>query len=117
MHSPRSSRSHRKGSPATAAFGSPLAKEVEVLRDVRDAHLLNNVLGTAFVDTYYRLSPPMADRVREHALLAATVRTALRPIIALGRDGTSAGAWTLGAAFLALLIAHRRFGSRRKNLA
>ena len=102
---------------ATAAFGSPLAEDVDVLRDVRDTHLLNNTLGTAFVDTYYRLSPPIADHVRKHPLLAAAVRTLLHPIVALSRGGTNAGAWVLGAAFLALLLARTRFSRQMKNPA
>ena len=97
---------------ATAAFGSPLAEEVDVLRDVRDAHLLDNVLGTAFVDTYYRVSPPIADRVREHPLLAAAVRSALRPIISLSRDSANAGRWILGTALIALLLIGRKIGRR-----
>ena len=43
---------------ATAAYGSPLAREVEVLRTVRDERLMTNPLGALFVDSYYRLSPP-----------------------------------------------------------
>ena len=47
--------------------------------------MFNNILGTAFVDTYYRLSPPIADKVAEHPLLASAVRMMLTPIVWLGK--------------------------------
>ena len=56
---------------ATATYGTPMAQEIDALRDVRDAYLLNNVSGTAFVDAYYRFSPPVADLIAEHDALRA----------------------------------------------
>lgn len=69
---------------ATAAYGTPLADDINVLRAVRDSYLLNNAVGAAFVDTYYRLSPPVADAVANNALLRAAVRTLLAPLVILG---------------------------------
>ena len=48
---------------ASAAYGTPLAREIDVLRVARDRHLLTNAVGTAFVDAYYRMSPAGADRI------------------------------------------------------
>jgi len=42
---------------ATAAFGSYMEPHVQLLRDFRDLHLLNNTPGTWFVRTYYRYGP------------------------------------------------------------
>jgi hypothetical protein len=70
---------------ATAAYGTPMADEVNVLRTFRDAYLLNSALGTAFVDTYYRVSPGIAEVVAAHPALAAVVRAMLVPVIAVAR--------------------------------
>ncbi len=70
---------------ATAAFGSPMAKEVAVLRAFRDQYLMANAVGKKFVELYYRYSPPIAERIRENDTLRAIVRAALKPLIALSR--------------------------------
>ncbi len=67
---------------ATAAYGTPLAGEIGVLRALRDDHLLTNTFGTALADGYYRMSPPLADLVARHPVLASFVRLALWPLIA-----------------------------------
>jgi len=70
---------------ATAAYGSPMAHEVEVLRSVRDEFLLSNAVGTAFVDFYYQASPPIADAVAASPVLKVLVQAALLPVILLGQ--------------------------------
>jgi hypothetical protein len=70
---------------ATAAYGTPLAGEVGILSDFRDRFLLTNRVGTAFVRTYYRFSPPIARFIANHELLRAAVRTVLTPIVAIAR--------------------------------
>lgn len=92
---------------ATAAYGTPLATEIEVLRVLRDDILLNNSLGTAFVDTYYRISPPIADLIAAHPLLAAATRVALVPIVVLVKIGMAAP-WLLLTIPVALTWLHRR---------
>ena len=66
---------------ATAAFGSPLAPQVQVLRDFRDAYLMTHAVGRWLVSQYYRFSPPLADAIRDREGLRAAVRTGLTPLI------------------------------------
>jgi hypothetical protein len=70
---------------ATAAYGTPMAAQIDTLRDVRDEYLLSNTVGTAFTDMYYRISPAIADAVAQSPVLAATVRVLLVPVIFLGK--------------------------------
>ncbi len=81
LRTPGSSNSGSACFIATAAYGTPMAQKIDVLRDFRDAHLLTNSLGMAFVDTYYRMSPPIADVVATHPALRAGVRMALAPVL------------------------------------
>ena len=66
---------------ATAAFGSGLAPEVLTLREFRDRYLLTNGPGQAFVDWYYRVSPPAAAFIAEHESLKTAVRWGLTPVV------------------------------------
>jgi hypothetical protein len=66
---------------ATACFGSPLAKEVEILREFRDRFLIKNKIGNAFVRWYYRHSPRYAEIIKRKPFLKKFVRITLRPII------------------------------------
>jgi outer membrane protein assembly factor BamB len=68
---------------ATAAYGTPMAEEIEILREFRDGYLLTNPLGQAFVDFYYRVSPPIAEFITEHPSLKPIVRVGLLPAVAL----------------------------------
>jgi hypothetical protein len=66
---------------ATAAYGSPMAPQVKVLRDMRDRFLLFSDLGKTLVDVYYAYSPVAADFIAQHSALRAVVRVALYPLV------------------------------------
>lgn len=68
---------------ATAAYGSYLHPQVQLLRDFRDNYLLTNRPGQALVALYYRISPPIADYIAQHALLRLVVRLLLTPLVAV----------------------------------
>jgi hypothetical protein len=62
---------------ATAAYGSPTAEQINVLREFRDVVLLKSTLGTLFVALYYRLSPPVADFIAGNEVVRTLVRELL----------------------------------------
>ena len=68
---------------ATAAFGSKFEKHVQLLRRFRDLYLMPNSIGRAFVKTYYKYSPPMADFIAKHDILRTMIRWGLAPLIAV----------------------------------
>ena len=72
---------------ATATYGTPLDKNIDILRDFRDELLLTNPIGEAFVSTYYRTSPPIADALRENDGLRTVTRlTLITPLVYLSKS-------------------------------
>lgn len=70
---------------ATASYGYD-SGEVGLLCDFRDKCLLTNPLGTAFVNAYYKYSPPVADFIAESEPLKAVVRVALKPLVLIATN-------------------------------
>jgi outer membrane protein assembly factor BamB len=85
---------------ATAAYGSPLAPSVMVLRQFRDEYLMTNPAGRLFVEQYYRHSPPIAQFIANHAWAKAITRIALVPVIGFSWLMTSMPARPLAGAGL-----------------
>ena len=71
---------------ATAAFGSEMAPQVQLLREIRDNTVLQTQSGTSFMTAfnqfYYSFSPAVADYERENAVFKETVKLILTPLLA-----------------------------------
>jgi uncharacterized repeat protein (TIGR02543 family) len=77
---------------ATAAYGSPTAGQIDVLREFRDGVLLESAAGSELVDLYYRLSPPVADFISGNSFLRTMVRELLvDPVVWV--VGATGGMW------------------------
>ena len=59
---------------ATAAYGTALHEDINVLREFRDEYLMPNPAGRAFVRIYYNTSPPLAEVIRDNEGLRTAVR-------------------------------------------
>jgi hypothetical protein len=71
---------------ATAAYGSAMARDVELLRRFRDQALRRTVLGELAVEAYYTFGPALSGVIGESELLRATARGFLAPLVdAAGR--------------------------------
>lgn len=68
---------------ATAAYGSHMANQVNILKDFRDQVLLPHSIGKGFVKFYYKFSPPIADFIAKHNNLRAMIRVSLLPFIGI----------------------------------
>ena len=66
---------------ATAAYGSPLDRHVAALRSFRDTYLMTNRAGRAFVEVYYRYSPPFACVIAPIPRSGPRRRWALTPLV------------------------------------
>ncbi|MDC0208372.1 hypothetical protein OAJ90_01920, partial [Nitrosopumilus sp.] len=70
---------------ATAAYGSELAPQVQMLREIRDNQLMNTESGSAFMTTfneaYYSFSPYIADLERESPVFKEIVKAGLTPML------------------------------------
>jgi len=67
----------------TAAFFTPLAREVVQLREIRDRSLYPHAVGRTLMNGYYRLSPPLAEQVRRHPGVSKCVRIAVNLFLRL----------------------------------
>ncbi len=70
---------------ATAAYGSPLAQEVWILREWRDTYLLKNIVGKTIVSLYYKNSPALAHHISRHHMARKAIRIGLYPLVTLSK--------------------------------
>jgi hypothetical protein len=70
---------------ATAAYGSEMAPQVQLLREIRDNQLMNTESGSAFMsgfnELYYSFSPYIADMQRENPMFKEVVKLGLTPML------------------------------------
>lgn len=70
---------------ATAAFGSELAPQVQLLREVRDNVVFGTESGTTFMTAfnaiYYSFSPAIADLERQNPAFKEAVKFAITPML------------------------------------
>ncbi len=71
---------------ATAAFGSPLSRELQALRDFRDRILIRRPVGRLIVRMYYTASPPVARMVARSEELRQLVRSLVTFFVGVLRD-------------------------------
>jgi len=71
---------------ATACYGTPMAEEVKILCAFRDQYLLKNPAGRTLVRLYYRISPKMADFIRDKEELRKICRESLKLFIWIIRE-------------------------------
>ena len=121
---------------ATAAYGTELAPQVQLLRELRDNTVMSTVYGTSFMtgfnQFYYSFSPTIADMERENPLFQEAVRAFITPMIStlsiltLAEEGNEFEVFGLGASVIALnlgmyiavptavgFVAHRYIKSRK----
>jgi hypothetical protein len=103
---------------ATAAYGTPMAKEIGVLRQFRDEYLLTNALGRTLAGLYYRVSPPIAEFITEHPDLKPVVRAGLAPAVAMSTiavNTSSAGKIAMAGFVVLVSVALASWAIRRRN--
>jgi len=71
---------------ATATFGSELAPQVQMLREIRDNSLLQTQSGQSFMESfnsfYYSFSPAIADYERHNPVFKEAVKLTITPLLA-----------------------------------
>ncbi len=89
---------------ATAAYDTPMAHEIEILREFRDQYMLTNRAGQLLVELYYSVSPPIALFITEHPGLQPAVRAGLLPAVVMAGLAISAGPAQIGLAWLLIMV-------------
>ncbi|MBU5614281.1 CFI-box-CTERM domain-containing protein [Geomonas azotofigens] len=103
---------------ATAAYGTPFAPQVGLLREFRDRYLLTNAAGRSFVSWYYRESPKAAALIEKHTWLKTPVRLLLSPLVLCAWLALRVPGTAIIAAMLlpfAPVLARRRGGKTRSQ--
>jgi hypothetical protein len=69
---------------ATAAYGTHLTHDLDVLRDFRDDNLKTNAVGNSFVAGYYKAGPIAADFIEDKPILRGYIREFhIKPVVRL----------------------------------
>ena len=68
---------------ATAAYGSPYHRCIDLLRTFRDEYLADHPIGKKWVQLYYRYSPPVARFIADHPAVRKGTQLILLPLVAL----------------------------------
>lgn len=72
---------------ATAAYGTEMASQVQLLREVRDGAIVETRAGAAFMDAfnhaYYAFSPAVSDLERQSPAFKEAVRAGIAPMLAI----------------------------------
>jgi len=97
---------------ATAAYGTELAPQVQLLREIRDNTVMSTASGMAFMtgfnQLYYSFSPIIADMQRENPMFQEAVRAFITPMISslsimtLAEDGSEVEVLGLGISVITL---------------
>ena len=97
---------------ATAAYGTELAPQIQMLREVRDNTVLSTASGTAFMTgfntLYYSFAPTVADWERENPMFKQTVKAFITPMVStlsimtLADSGSEIDVLGLGISVIAL---------------
>jgi hypothetical protein len=66
---------------ATAAYGSAMANDVDMLRRFRDYALRSSALGEVAIEAYYTFGPALAGVAGQSQLLRASARSVLSPLV------------------------------------
>ncbi|HJH25705.1 MAG TPA: hypothetical protein C5S37_02790 [Methanophagales archaeon] len=91
---------------ATAAYGTPVHEDINILRKFRNEVLSTNTPGNALVETYYSTSPPIANALAANSGLRASVRILLlTPLVYFAGITLNGGLFALIIACLAGAIA------------
>ena len=70
---------------ATAAFGSSMAPQLQILRAFRDHFLKSNFVGRWFIHQYYKFSPELATKIKKRPKVKAAIRATLSPVILMAQ--------------------------------
>ena len=99
---------------ATASYGSELAPQVQMLREIRDNTLLNTESGKIFMNgfntVYYLFSPQIAQLEDEHPIFKETVKLFTTPMITtlsimtLAHEDSEFDVLFLGASTIGLIV-------------
>jgi len=99
---------------ATATYGTELAPQVQMLREIRDNLLLQTSSGTTFMtgfnEFYYSFSPTIADWEKQNPIFKEAVKIAITPMISslsimsLAENGSESDVLAYGISLILLNV-------------